>query len=152
MVFWQKHVLEATGNKLGKFIRLEDEWETKVDRRCTRILVEMDIREGLFEELLIVMHGSVWSQCLDYWKLPFRCYNCRKVGHLQKHCDDYQAGQKKPQLKKIWVRKNNGGTQRPTMDADPKTKSTENGVAYEEKVMGRKLKNIQERTDTSSKQ
>ena len=58
MVFWQPKIFEAIGNKLGKFIALEDNWETKLDRRCARILVEMDLRDGLYEELKIVMHGS----------------------------------------------------------------------------------------------
>ena len=57
MVFWQEHILEAIGNKLGKFVTLEKDSETKVDRRCARILVEMEMRGGLYEELIIVMHG-----------------------------------------------------------------------------------------------
>ena len=80
--FWKERILEAIGNKLGKFIALEDDRESKIDRRCARILVEMDLRDGLFEELVIKMHGSIWRQRLDYWKIPFRCFSCREVGHL----------------------------------------------------------------------
>ena len=58
MVFWQQHILESIGNKIGKFIKLEDNWAYKVDRRCARILVELDVREGLFKEIIIKMHGS----------------------------------------------------------------------------------------------
>ena len=49
MVFWQERILEVIGNKLGKFDALEDNWEDKIDQRCARILVEMDMRDGLFE-------------------------------------------------------------------------------------------------------
>ena len=52
MVFWHKHILGEIGNKLGNFIVLEEDWESKIDIRCARILVEMDIRDGLFEEIL----------------------------------------------------------------------------------------------------
>ena len=45
--------------KIGKVIKLEDDWDNKVDRRCARILVELDVREGLFEEIIIKMHGSI---------------------------------------------------------------------------------------------
>ena len=66
MLFWKQHILEAIGNKIGKSINLEDDWENKVDRRCTRILVELDVREGLFEEIIIKMHGRIWIQRIDY--------------------------------------------------------------------------------------
>ena len=60
MVFWQPKLFEAIGNKLGNFIATEENWEENIDRRCAQILVEMDLRDGLYEELKIVMHGSVW--------------------------------------------------------------------------------------------
>ena len=43
--------MEEIENKLGNFISLED-WETKVDSRCAKIMVEMDITEAIYEELL----------------------------------------------------------------------------------------------------
>ena len=39
---------------------LEDGWDTKGDRRCTKILVEMDLRNEIFEELVIKMRDSQW--------------------------------------------------------------------------------------------
>ena len=62
MVFWQQHILEAIGNKIGKFINLEDNWENKVEKRCTRILVELDVRVGMFQEIIIQIHGSTSIQ------------------------------------------------------------------------------------------
>ena len=62
MVFWQQHILEAIGNKIGKFIKLEADWEDKIDRRCARILIELDMREDLYEEIVIKVHGSIWTQ------------------------------------------------------------------------------------------
>ena len=52
-------MFESIGNKLGKFISMEGNWEEKLDRRCARILVEMAMKDGLSEELKIVMHASV---------------------------------------------------------------------------------------------
>ena len=51
MIFWKKPVLEAIRDKLGRFISLEENWDTKTDRRCAKILVEMDLRDGLYEEI-----------------------------------------------------------------------------------------------------
>lgn len=65
-MFWQEECLIAIGNKIGKFVTLEKDWESKVDRRCARILVELDLKDGLYEEIVINMHGSQWRQRLDY--------------------------------------------------------------------------------------
>ena len=58
MVFWQEEYLEAIGNKLAKFVALEDGWDTKVDRRCTKFLVGLDLKNRFYEELIIKMHNS----------------------------------------------------------------------------------------------
>ena len=62
MVFWKKMIFEAIGNKLGNFIAIEENWEDKIDRRCNRILVDMNMRNDIYEEIKIIMHGSVWWQ------------------------------------------------------------------------------------------
>ena len=33
MVSWQEECLAALGNKIEKFVALEDDWESKVDHR-----------------------------------------------------------------------------------------------------------------------
>ena len=52
MVFWKEGILVSIGNKFGRFNSLEDDQESKIDRQCAFILVEIDIRDGLFEEIL----------------------------------------------------------------------------------------------------
>ena len=86
MIFQQKHILEGIGNKIGKFIKLEDNQEQKTDQRCARILIELDLRDGLFEEIIIKLHNSSCTQWLDYQKVPFQCFRCRQVRHMQKDC------------------------------------------------------------------
>ena len=51
MMFWKKEIMEEIGSKIGKFIALEEGWEQKVDRRSARILIEVDIQDGLYEEI-----------------------------------------------------------------------------------------------------
>ena len=72
MVFWKQHILEAIGNKIGKFIKLKEDWEDKINRRCARILIELEMRDDLYEKIVIKMNGSSWTQRLDYWKVSFR--------------------------------------------------------------------------------
>ena len=78
--------MEAIGGKIDKFIDLEEGWEQKVDRRSVRILIEVDLRDGLYEEIHLEMHERLWWQKLDYWKIPFHYFTCRQVGHLAKDC------------------------------------------------------------------
>jgi hypothetical protein len=101
--FWQKSILEAIGNKIGSFVSLEADWDTKFDRRCAKIQVELDVRDGLYEGITLDLFGSVWTQRLDYWKLPFRCFTCRQVGHLAQDCP--QAGTSRPCYRKVWRKK-----------------------------------------------
>ena len=58
-------------------MKLEDDWEDKIDQRRARILIELDMRDGLYEEIVIKMHESYCTQCIDYWKMSFRCFNGR---------------------------------------------------------------------------
>ena len=48
MMFWKKEIMEAIGDKIGKFVALEEEWEQKVDIRCAKILIEVDLHDGMF--------------------------------------------------------------------------------------------------------
>ena len=123
-------MFEAVGNRLGKFISMEENWETKLDPRCAKILMEMDLRNILYEELKIVMHGSTWRQKLDYWKIPFRCFNCREVGHMQKECPKVAT---KPIHKKIWIRKDKQGTQ--VIESNEFKKSRENDQIEKEAAL-----------------
>ena len=61
MMFWKKEILEAIGGKIGKFVALEEKWEKKVDRRCEKILIKVDLCNGLFEEIQLELHGSLWQ-------------------------------------------------------------------------------------------
>ena len=42
-IFLQEQILKEIRNKLGKFISLDKKWDKKVDRRCAKILVELDL-------------------------------------------------------------------------------------------------------------
>ena len=39
IIFWQKEILEAIGEKIGRFVSLKDNWEQKVDKRCMKFLL-----------------------------------------------------------------------------------------------------------------
>ena len=60
MMLWKKEIMEAIGDKIGKFVALEEGWEQKVDRRCAKMLIEVDLHVGLYEEIHMELHRSQW--------------------------------------------------------------------------------------------
>jgi hypothetical protein len=83
---WNEKALMAIGNSLGRFISIDSKTNTGRDKRLARILVEIDIHEGLSETLDIDWRGHITRQKLDYLGIPFRCTLCRQTGHLRKTC------------------------------------------------------------------
>jgi hypothetical protein len=84
--FWNEGAFAAIGNELGHFLFVEDSVLKGADRRMGKILVELDIHNGLLEALDIEWRGNIYGQKLDYLGLLFRCTFCRRTGHLHKDC------------------------------------------------------------------
>jgi hypothetical protein len=76
--------LMAIRNSLGRFINVDPKTFAGPDKKLARILVEIDIHEGLLECLDIDWRGHLPHQKLDYLGIPFRCSLCRQTGHVRK--------------------------------------------------------------------
>jgi hypothetical protein len=50
---WNEKALQAIGNSIGHFICVDSKTFTGPDKKMARILVEIDIHEGLLESLVI---------------------------------------------------------------------------------------------------
>ena len=59
--------------------------------------------EGMVADIEPKYQESVWLESIDYWKLIFHHFSCRKVGHILKECENNEQGMKVP--KNIWVNK-----------------------------------------------
>ena len=59
-----------------------------LDKRMAKVLVQVDIHEGLLEVLEIEWWGLLFVQRLDYLGLPFCCTLCKKTDHLRKECQN----------------------------------------------------------------
>jgi hypothetical protein len=57
-----------------------------------RILVLLNIREGLREFLNLTDLGRTRVQILDYEGVPFRCRRCHEYGHIVKDCKSSMRG------------------------------------------------------------
>lgn len=48
----------------------------------TKVLVELAIREGLYDSINVLVEARSFTHTLDYINVPFRCVRCHKVGQI----------------------------------------------------------------------
>ena len=63
------------------------------------ILVSLNIRTNLQENLNLISGNSIKRHILDYEGIPFRCHRCHATGNLAKRC---HLGFTKNQARKRW--------------------------------------------------
>jgi len=61
-------------------------FEEKKQRKVARILVNLNVREGLGEEIDLSWGSFTHTQLLDYENVPVRCHQCHQYGHLVENC------------------------------------------------------------------
>lgn len=86
IVLWTEDILMGIANAVGRFVRLDKQNLHGIDRRYAKVMVELDTRGGLPGEIEIAWGQKVWKQTLDYFKIPFRCYSCKQLGHVRATC------------------------------------------------------------------
>jgi hypothetical protein len=77
---------KAIENFLGDFLDADLTFEETKQRKVARILVNLNVREGLGEEVDLRWGRYTHTQRLDYENVPFRCRRCHQYGHLIMNC------------------------------------------------------------------
>jgi hypothetical protein len=80
--FWTLEHFKAIGNFLGDFLEADMTFEETKQRKVARILVCLNVREGLGEEVDLKWGMYSHTQKLDYENVPFRCRRCHQYGTL----------------------------------------------------------------------
>ena len=83
---WSFEYFKKKGNFLGDFFDADTTFEESKQRKVARILVNLNIREGLGEEIDLSWGEYNYIKKLDYENIPFRCRSCHQYGHLIKRC------------------------------------------------------------------
>jgi hypothetical protein len=87
---WSLEAFKEIGNALGKFLYTDPKVLSGSDRRVGKLLVEVDLFGGLPDEIDIGWRGVMIQQRLDFLGVPFRCTNCKEIGHLRAQCSGHR--------------------------------------------------------------
>jgi len=93
MHLWTEYIFQRKGDDLGKFLDYDKSFIEIGNMSCARVLVFLDTREGLVENLILQYKGYTHNQKLDYEGVPFRCHHCHKIGHIYRECPLVQKHQ-----------------------------------------------------------
>jgi hypothetical protein len=96
--FWRKSILNKLASAMGIPMYTDAMTAKKAGVEYARMLVEVDIREDLLYEILIMgKDGAIWKQSIDYEWYPTYCKNCKAFTHITEKCS------RKPE--QVWVEK-----------------------------------------------
>jgi len=84
--FWIEEISRWIGDGMGSYLTPDGSFQTTVRMAYARILVHLDLLDGLPEYNNIQWSNVTRRQMLDYEGVPFRCRCCHKVGHLFRDC------------------------------------------------------------------
>jgi hypothetical protein len=74
------------GNALGTFMDANTSFITSGKQSVAQILVSLNIRGGLAEELELICKDKHFFQKMEYEGIPFRCRCCHKHDHIVSDC------------------------------------------------------------------
>lgn len=89
---WSLAFVRLFGNHIGEFIDADYSFKQTRDMAMARILVLIDLREGLAEDLCLDTNYGSFTQMLDYEGVPFRCHRCHSTDHLLAQCNKIFSG------------------------------------------------------------
>ena len=71
--YWEPHHFKQIGDILGTFLEADLSYLETLEQKVARILVSINLREGLTERINLIRGPEVISQPLDYENVSFRC-------------------------------------------------------------------------------
>ena len=84
--FWDLYHFRRIGDILGTFLEADLSFLETKEKKVARILVNLNIREGLAESIILEWGPDPITQILDYENVPFRCRRCHVYGHPAVSC------------------------------------------------------------------
>jgi len=85
--YWDEVHLRGIGSMLGTVLDVDLSFQKTHVKKVARVLVSINIREGLAETINLKWGPDVITQILDYENVPFRCRRCHAYGHPISECN-----------------------------------------------------------------
>jgi hypothetical protein len=86
MQYWNTHQFVAIGNIMGSYLEADISFEVTGLMKVAHILFLINLRKGLYQDLLIESIVGDFVQTLDYEGIPFRCHRCHVYGNSVENC------------------------------------------------------------------
>ena len=67
-----------------------------------KVLVNLDLRKGLAEDIMIEWSNRFFREPLDYMRVPFLCNPCHYYGHVITQCDLLKKIPQDYKFAKMW--------------------------------------------------
>lgn len=89
IAFMHEDIIRHVGSQIGRVLEVEAGEEKKCSGRYARIRISLDITKLLNKGFWVQFEKSSEEVCiiLIYEKLPNFCFQCGKLGHVQRECD-----------------------------------------------------------------
>lgn len=80
-------IFRMIGDARGSYLDAYMSYKVTRDMMVARILVMLDIQEGLMGDIYLNMVVGDVIQVLDYEGVPFQCHQCNSTDHLVAQCN-----------------------------------------------------------------
>ena len=84
--FWDLYHFRRIGEILASFLEADLSFLETKEKKVARILVNINLREGLAESINLEWGPMIIPQILDYENVLFRCRRCHVYGHPASAC------------------------------------------------------------------
>ena len=84
--FWDLYHFKWIGDILGTFLEVDLSYLETNEKKVARILVNINLREGLDEYINMDWGQVIIPQLLDYENVSFHCRRCHAYGHPVSAC------------------------------------------------------------------
>jgi len=109
--FLHHQALEGIGNSVGQFLKIDVDRFIREIFTFARICVEVDLSQGLPDNITLIFNDTHWTQPMDYENTSFQCHRCLQTDHLHSACPQTKKhpkrNKKKPKKPKQWQCTNN---------------------------------------------
>lgn len=84
---WNPFLFKMVGDTLGVYVDVDMSYKVTGEISIARILVLLDLHEGLSPKMCLKTMLRDVVQELDYEGVPFRCHRCHSADHFVVQCD-----------------------------------------------------------------